>query len=343
MEGTTMGGSGRVYVQTNEPDNRVVAFDRAADGGLAELGSYATGGKGDGVPHLTSQGSVVLTGDGGHLLVTNAGGEELSVFAVTGEGLDLVANAMTGAAPKSVAEHDGLVYVLSTGAPSLAGFRIARGSVDPVAGSERMLAAGSDPAQVAFTPDGAAIVVTERGTDAVEVFPVQDDGTLGTPTAIASSGPTPYGFAISSSGTLVVTEAFRAERGAAAASTYRIDGATIAPATASVGNGRSEICWAVITPDDRFAFTTNFADGAVSRYGIAADGTLTLEDATAGLTEDGRPGLRDEGLTPDGRTLYAIDADAGRIAGWAVAEDGRLTALGAWGELPVTVAGLAAS
>jgi hypothetical protein len=34
----------------------------------------------------------------------------------------------------------------------------------------------------------------------------------------ASQGPTPYGFALTSGGTLVVTEAFRAEKGAAAAS-----------------------------------------------------------------------------------------------------------------------------
>jgi 6-phosphogluconolactonase len=58
--------------------------------------------------------------------------------------------------------------------------------------------------------------------------------------------------------------------------------------TPSVGNGRSEICWAVVTRGDRFAFTTNFADGAVSRYAIGMDGALTLEDATADLTEDGR-------------------------------------------------------
>ena len=42
--------------------------------------------------------------------------------------------------------------------------------------------------------------------------------------------------------------------------------------TASVGNGRSEICWAVVTPDGRYAFTTNFADGAVSRYAIGTGG-----------------------------------------------------------------------
>src|SRR6185436_15554286 len=104
-------------------------------------------------------------------------------------------------------------------------------------------------------------------------------------------------------------------------------------------NGRSEICWAVIK--DRFVFTTNFADGAVSRYAIGMGGELTLEDATAGITEDGRPGLRDEDLSNDGRYLYAIDADQGQIVAWSVDEAGHLSMAGSWGGVPTTVAGLA--
>ena len=86
-----------------------------------------------------------------------------------------------------------------------------------------------------------------------------------------------------------MTEAFGAEKGGAASS-YAIEDGSLVARTSSVGNGRSEICWAVITPDDRFAFTTNFADGAVSRYAIASDGSLSLEDATAGISVDGMPG-----------------------------------------------------
>jgi 6-phosphogluconolactonase len=115
------------------------------------------------------------------------------------------------------------------------------------------------------------------------------------------------------------------------------------PVSRSVGNGRSEICWAVVSKDERFVFTTNFADGAVSRYAIRADGSITLEDAVAAASVEGRPGLRDEALSADGSFLYAIDADAGRVFGWAGAEDGRLDAVGSWRGVPPTVAGLAAS
>ena len=168
------------------------------------------------------------------------------------------------------------------------------------------------------------------------------DGTLGEPRVTPSAGPTPYGFTFAANDTLVVTEAFGAAKGKAAASSYRLDGAAAAAVTESVGNGRSEICWAVATPDGRWVFTTNFADGAVSRYAVTTGGELVLDDAVAATAVDGRPGLRDEDLTADGRFLYAVDADGGRVFGWRV-EDGQLTPLGAWNGLPNTVAGLAAS
>jgi 6-phosphogluconolactonase len=337
--------SGAVYVQTNAAPNEVVAFRRADDGSLERIGSVATGGDGDGSPHLASQGSIALTRDGRHLLVTNAASDDLSVFSVAADGsIELRDRVHTGAAPKSVAEHESLVVVLNTGEPGLASFRLeADGSITPVEGGYQALMGDTDPAQVAFSPDGSMIVITERGTDSIETYMVVDDGTFGASQAIASQGPTPYGFAFTSGGALVVTEAFRAEKGAAAASSYAIVDGSLVPRTSSVGNGRSEICWAVVTPDDRFAFTTNFADGAVSRWAIAADGSLSLEDATAGIAIDGMTGLRDEDLSSDGRYLYAIDADDGHIYGWSVDAEGSLEPVGSWEGLPATVAGLAAS
>jgi 6-phosphogluconolactonase len=337
--GTT---DGAIYVQSNESSNGVIAFRRGADGKLTMIDTYATGGAGDGQAHLTSQGSVVMSSDGGHLLVTNADSGDVSLFVVASDGaLQLVGTTPVGPGPKSVTERGGLVYVLATGTPAVVGFRLGDAGLEPIAGADQALSPDADPAQVGFAPDGSALLVTERGTDSISVIPVETDGSLGMTQTFPSSGPTPYGFAVTANGTVVVTEAFRAQKGAAAASSYRITGMDLTPVTASVGNGRSEICWAVITPDGRHAFTTNFADGAVSRYAIAEDGRLTLDDAAAAFSVDGRPGLRDEGLSADGGFLYAIDADAGALFGWQVGEDGALTSVGEWGGLPSTVAGLA--
>ena len=332
---------GAVFVQTNAAHNEVIAYARDAAGMLTHAGTFATGGAGSDEAHLPSQGSVILTGDRRHLLVTNVASNDVSVFSLEGAMPALTKTVPTGAAPRSVAEHGGLVFVLGTGDARIDGFRLVDGDLVPIEGASRELST-PDGAQIGFTPDGSALIATERGGDKLSAFAVGMDGMLGEPRTIDSLGATPYGFAISSNGTLVVTEAFRAEKGAAAASSYRVDGDVITPGTASRGNGRSEICWAVISNDGRYAFTTNFADGAVSRYAIDMDGELSLEDATAGITEDGRPGLRDEDLSDDGRFLYAIDADHGQIAGWSVDERGHLSMLGAWDGVSTTVAGMAA-
>jgi 6-phosphogluconolactonase (cycloisomerase 2 family) len=332
-----------VFIQSNEPNaNRLFRFGRGVDGELAPPVMVTTGGRGDGVPHLTSQGSLVLTGDGRRVLVTNAGSDDVSVLTSEREPALVAVVPSGGAAPKSVAERDGLVYVLNTGDRSVVGFRLTDAGLEQLEGSRRELASGADPAQVGFTPDGDALVVTDRGANAVLLFPVLGDGTLGEPRVTPSAGPTPYGFTFARGATLVVTEAFGAAKGKAAASSYRLrsDGAEVI--TTSVGNGRSEICWAVASADGRYVFATNFADGAVSRYSVSADGELVLDEAVAAVAADGQPGLRDEDLTGDGRFLYAIDADGGRIFGWRV-EDGSLSPLGSWNGLPKTVAGLAAN
>jgi 6-phosphogluconolactonase len=333
-----------VYVQTNEANvNRLLAFGRRDDGTLHPRGAVETGGRGDGVPHLTSQGSVLLAGGGRHLLVTNSGSGDVSLFAIGDGPPQLLGTFASGPAPKSVAAHGDLVYVLNTGDASLAGFRLGDGRLDPLSGSRGELGAGADPAQVGFSPDGSKLVVTQRGTDELAIFGVGADGRLRGPHVMASSGPTPYGFAFAPAGTLIVTEAFGAQRGKAAASSYAPENGSLAPVSRSVGNGRSEICWAVVTNDGRYAFTTNFADGAVSRYAISADGSLALEDAAAGTALEGATGLRDEDVSADGRFLYAIDADSRHIFGWAIGAEGSLTPVGDWEGVPATVAGLVAS
>src|SRR5215211_8350424 len=245
MNGTA---SGAVYVQSNAAPNEVIAFRRAADGSLDRIESVATGGDGDGTPHLTSQGSVTLSGDGQYLLVTNAATDDVSIFSVAADGsIELRERVHTGSTPRSVAERDGLVVVLNTGEPGLASFRLNAEGIERVEGGDQRLdASHADPAQVAFSPEGSMVVITERATDSIVTYEVTADGTFGTSRTIDSEGPTPYGFALTSGGTLIVTEAFGAEKGAAAASSYAIVEGSLVARSSSVGNGRSEICWAVV-------------------------------------------------------------------------------------------------
>ena len=335
----------RVYVQTNAAErNEVIAFDRSDDGRLEQLGSYETGGRGSGVPHLASQSSVVLSDDGNWLLVINAGSDELSLFAIEPDGLRLSAQvASGGSAPTSVAERAGIVYVLNNGTPGINGFVLADGGLRPLEGSAQSLNADADPAQVSFSPDGRTLVVTERGTNSICAFAVDEQGIAGDLRTIPSSGATPYGFDFAN-GSVVVTEAFGGEAGEAAASSYSLaEPGRLAPVSASVANTRSEVCWAATTSDGRFLYVTNFGDGTISSYAIGDGGSIELLEPVAAATRLGDTGIRDEAITRDGRFLYAIDADAQRVFGWTVGADGSLEPVGEFAGVPATVAGLAAS
>ena len=332
---------GFVYVQTNDAEqNEVVVFGREADGTLTRLGSHFTGGKGSGAPHLPSQSSVVL--EGGRLFVTNAGSDDVSVFSVAERDLELLERIPSGgSAPRSVAVHRSRVYVLNTGeSANIAGFVLGGEQL----GSPHPLPEGSDPAQIAVTPDGGTLLVTDRASDSIHAFAVNADGVADALVTHRSSGMTPYGFDITSDGVVVVTEAAGAQAGKASASSYKLSGpAQLAPVSGVVGNTRSEVCWAVATKNGRFAFVTNFADGTISTYAIGDDGSMALRDAVAATTVDGEPGIRDEALSTDGQFLYALHADTGQVFGWKVGEEAELAAVGAANGLPLTAAGLAAS
>src|ERR687889_224410 len=187
QEPTNDTASGAVYVQTNAAPNEVIAFRRAHDGSLDRIGSVATGGEGNGTPHLQSQGSVTLTGEGRHLLVTNAASDDLSVFSVAADGsIELRERVHTGSTPRSVAERDGLVVVLSTGEPGLASFRVYAEGIERVeSGDQALDPSHADPAQVAFSPDGTMVLITERATDSILAHEVTADGTFSASSEIA--------------------------------------------------------------------------------------------------------------------------------------------------------------
>jgi 6-phosphogluconolactonase (cycloisomerase 2 family) len=331
----------RVYVQTNDAErNEIIAFDRAGDGRLSPLGTYETGGRGTGKPHLASQSSVVLSDDGAWLLVANAGSDELSLFAVEPDGLRLADRAASGgSAPTSVAVHGGLVYALNNGTPGISGFRLDNG-LTPLEGSSRALSADADPAQISFSPDGRTLVVTERGTNAISAYEIDERGFAEGPETIPSSGATPYGFDFAD-GAVVVTEAFGGEVGKAAASSYSLAGG-LQPVSSSVADTRSEVCWAATTRDGRYVYVTNFGDGTISSYAIGDGGSLALVDAVAGSTVLGEKGVRDEALSADGKFLYTLDADARKVFAFTVRDDGLLDPVDAFDGLPATAAGLAA-
>ncbi|MBA2297915.1 MAG: beta-propeller fold lactonase family protein [Actinobacteria bacterium] len=341
--------NGAVFVMTNDAaGNQVLAYDRARDGRLSLRGTYDTGGAGTSRIRLSSQGSVVLSKNGRQLLVANVGSSEISVFDVRRDSLELRSVVPSGGStPNSITVNGNVVYVLNnggTGLGNITGFRLGRdGSLAPIAGSTRPLsAAGSDPAQVSFTPDGDSLVVTEKATNRILTWDLGRNDLPGPGVVHDSDGVTPFGFDFTRDGTFVVTNAEEGIVGAATASSYSLEGG-FRTISGSVPDFRSEVCWTVISKNDRYAYVTNFGDGTISSYAIAADGRIALLESIAATTTFGHLSIRDADRSKDGRYLYAIDITSRMVHGWGIEKDGSLTPIGAFPGLPDTVAGLAAS
>ncbi len=343
------GRAGAVYTMSNAADaNEVIVLRRAGNGTLQRAASYGTAGKGS-ADGLGSQGALSMSADRKWLFAVNAGSNELSTFAVSGESLYLVDVVATGGIrPISVTEHGGLVYVLHAGEGQngIAGFRQRRdGTLSAIAGSTRALSAASvGPAQVSFTPSGGALIVTEKMTDKVDEFRLDASGRPGTLTAHASEGKTPFGFAVTQRGQVIVSEAFGGGAGAGAASSYQLfSGTGLEAVSSSVGNGEGAPCWVVLTRNDRYAYVSNTASGSISVYDVGRDGSLTLPTGRgrAGDTGTGSKPI-DIALSKNDRFFYSLDSGTASVSAFRVAQNGSLTAVGATTGLPATAVGLAA-
>jgi 6-phosphogluconolactonase len=342
--------SGMVFTSSNDvAGNELLVYARSPEGGLMMTMHVSTGGLGSGAG-LGSQGAVTLSRDGRHVFVVNAQSNTVSTFALDGEEPRLVSTVDSGGLhPISVSEHNGLVYVLNDGGEgNVAGFRNRHGLLSPVADSVRGLSAagGVGPAQVGFTADGDAIVVTEKTTSRLTSYRVNLDGSLpATPVITASPGLTPFGFAFNSRNRLVVSEAQGGATGASTVSSYRFD--NLAPemprvASAAVPDTQSAACWVAITPNGRWAYVTNAGSSSVSRYRIAPDGSITLIDAVAGMTGDGSSPT-DVAASADGRHLYVRNGRVYTLSSFAIKADGGLVARPVTEGLPTTAVGLAAN
>jgi len=329
---------GAVYTLTNSSaGNAIIAFNRAADGTLTTQGTFATGGSGTGSA-LGSQGAIVLSDDGRQLFAVNAGSNTISLFAVRSDGLELQATVPSGGVgPISVTERKGVLYVVNAGgAGNIAGFRVGNGSLAPLAGSIRPLGAGSaGPAQVSFTPDGSALVVTEKASSTIDTYAVDSDGVAAPAVVSPSAGGTPFGFDFDNRGHLLVSEA------AGSASSYELAGGIAGVISGAVATHQGAPCWLIASKNGKYAYTANAAAGTISGFSVGLDGSLALLDASGASASFGSTSHPlDEAVSNNGQFLYNLTDGLHTISAFRIAEDGSLVQVGSI-EVPAGAAGLA--
>jgi 6-phosphogluconolactonase (cycloisomerase 2 family) len=363
---------GRVYVLTNNANgNTVVVFHRAADGSLTRLQEVATGGlgsgpgelpanfgKGPGPNPLDSGDGLAMTSDGRYLMAVNSRSNDISVFAVGHQGLRLVSRTPTGGNfPVSIAHHSDLVYVLNEGespdeffggVPNMTGFRIDRaGGLHSIPNSTRVTGSpDSAPSQIAFSPDGDMLIVTEMSTSLIGVYRMGSDGRTGNLVKFPANNPTPLAVAFGHHGLVAITEGNDTGHrigspNGASLSTYRItDDDTLQPISRAVTVNKTGTCWVRFSVDGRFAFTGDTGSGTVSTFSVSRSGEVTLLFAadTGGVASV----PIDLDVTPDGKFLYVLASFQGAVKGFHIEHDGSLTPIGSAGGMPITIQGIVA-
>lgn len=338
-------GFGSLYIMTNRAEgNSVLVYRRITTGALMQIQEARTEGLGTGftADPLQSQGALTLSRDGRVLLAVNPASGDLTAFVVKAGGLEFGSKVPSGGAlPVSVTEHNGIVYVLNQlGNANISGFNVTpAGQLTPIADSTKNLAgmALAQPAQVSFTPDGTELLVSEKGTDLLDIFKLQNDGRTSDPIVQMSSGHTPFGFTFGPAGSVIVSEVERRFPMAATVSSYREDGDGLAPVSPAVPNRQSGACWVTVTGTT--AWVVNTGSSNISAYHVDSNGMLTLVNPVAATT-GANTGPIDLVSSRDGSLIYVLESNVGSVAAFQVNGDS-LAPLFTLKGLPLTIQGIA--
>jgi hypothetical protein len=328
-------GRGAVFVQTQDSaGNRIVAYDRGADGRLTQAGSVATGGLGASlsgavVDKTASQGALAADRRHGELYAVNAGSDTVSVLKVHGNDLKLRQVIDSGGAfPVSVTVHGDIVYVLNArDGGSIQGYLSLGGRLLKIGAWHRNLGLDESatpefthtPGQVSFTPDGRHLIVTTKAsTDSILTYNVGRHGELSAAPAVRTeAGAVPFAVTYDAAGHLVVADA-----GTNAVSTYSVNAAGQLTPLAVSPTGQAATCW--VTSSGDLLVASNAGSATVTSLLANHGGRTTI---LANTPTDA--GTVDASFSPDGHDLYVQTGAGGVIDSYSVTAGGHLRSTGA--------------
>jgi 6-phosphogluconolactonase (cycloisomerase 2 family) len=326
--------------------NEIVVYRRASNGNLTLHGTYSTGGKGTGAG-LGSQDALVFDEPSGRFFAVNAGDDTISMLSLGADGALTMKSkvASGGVKPLSLAVRGNMVYVAHEGdhtaqGANITGFQIANDALTPIAGSTQALSAVDPrPGDIAFSPNGNLLFVTEKTTQKIATFGMSGQ-VAGAAKFQASVGQTPFAVAFGPSGHLVVAEVGPGAGGSSVSSyTVGADG-TLTSVTGALATKQSAACWLVMGAGNE-AFIANAQSATITGVSVGADGALALHEAS-GVTAPTGAGAIDEALTPDLGFLYSLASGPHEIHIFELSADGSLTAHPALTGVAPAAAGLVA-
>jgi 6-phosphogluconolactonase (cycloisomerase 2 family) len=189
------------------------------------------------------------------------------------------------------------------------------------------------------TSDGKYRVIASNAPDpdGLIVFPVREDGTLGTASFQDGKAGSPFYLAFLHSRPDTFVIGYAVGDGCAMA-TIDAEGKLNVGPIVKIDTGAglpSELCWLGVSPDDQFVYATNFGYSYVSSYRINGKGLEIAKDPACpkipgdgtarGLNTTVTSGPADSWVSPDGAFFYQIYGNAARLIGYATQPDGSLT------------------
>lgn len=331
----------QLYTETNETANMVVHMVRNADGSITIKNRVASGGTGlNGVavgstalaPDSTgSQHSVIVSADKTLLFAVNAGDSTVSVFAIDQSSGDLTlkkSNKTLGSTPTSLAVNNGVLYVLfQTGSNQVGAYTV---QADGTLAQIGLYAApgAMAPTQIVVSPDASYLVAsTGPGSNAVLSYPMNKDGSLGTPVTNTTATATlanPFAGAFVNTALYLETDVTNKGIGS-----YSFSNTGLLKQISAVTVGEGAPCWMSITPDGKTVFVGNGA-GTVSSLSIDINGKLTLINAKAASEPSAIAGVNpvaaDSFVSADGKFLYVAYLGDDKVVSYSIS-GGTLTKL----------------
>lgn len=343
-EGAKRHNEGYLYTESNEAGtNHIHIYKQHPDGHLSHEGMEASGGTGNGAA-LGSQGALALSDNNNWLFAVNAGDNTVSSFEVHHDGsLSLAHTAGSGGTtPVSLCIHHHHLYVVNSGSSNIYGYTVgAGGTLTPIAGSNLPLSAAiAGPAQIAFSPNGEYLYVTEKMTNKITSFEVDASGLASVDMSFNSTGATPFGFSIARDHFMVVSNANGgAPNGSSCTSYLGINPGNLSAVNGAVANNQSASCWVATTSYGRYAFVANTGSDDISSYYVSPWGALYLIHANA-VTSGSHPA--DICVAANNYYVYNINGVSHSISGYHREFLGDLTNNGSISGIPDHASGLVA-
>ena len=276
--GNNASSGGYVYLESNDASgNMIIAYKQESSGTLTWIASTASGGNGSGAG-LGSESAIAIDKKHNLLFAVNAGSNSVSSFKIKSNGMSELKYTISsgGTLPVSLCVNNNLLYVVNSTTANISGYKVSGdGSLSWINGSQSNL---SDitalPAQIAFSPAGNSLLVTEKITNKIAAFSLAANGSVSNAVYTNAVGVQPFGFDFSRDKFMIVSNASMGAANASTCTSYDGLYLNVSAVNGAVANHQSASCWVATSKYGRYAYVTNAKSNNIVAYYVSAFGAI---------------------------------------------------------------------